>query len=83
MALFTHAQLKELAEVFNLTFVSSKAMLRVRDGFVFRDDRIWWRSNTGPQQVLAKDDWENIQEFPELYSHAEPKVDFMQAVYRD
>ena len=67
---FTESQLRELETVFNLTRVKT---LPVKDGRVSATQQIWWRSAEGPKRDIARVHWENIKEFPELYSLAEPK----------
>lgn len=46
--------------------------LQIRDGFVEPTDKIYWRSEDGPEHVTASVHWANIKEFPELYSFARP-----------
>lgn len=69
MAEFTEAQLKELETVFNLTRVET---LPIADGRTMKNQKVWWKCNTGPQWVTAESHWENIQGYPHLYSFAHP-----------
>ena len=71
MSLFTEEQLKELEIVFNLKRVAS---LPVRDGQVNRTDYVYWRSDEGPEHVLANDHWDNIKGSPQYYSLKEPRT---------
>jgi hypothetical protein len=50
----------------NLTF------LQVSDGLVELSQKVWWKYEYGPMQVLAYNDRHNIRYFPELYSIKKP-----------
>lgn len=75
MELLTQAQLNQIAKVFGLTAV--EATLPVRDGIVFKTDKVWWRGDNGPEHVLAGDSshWQNIRIFPSVYQIARPQTE--------
>lgn len=50
--------------------------LRVLDGRVCKSDKVWWHCQEEPELVLAKEDWDNIMRYPEVYSLAEPIFQF-------
>lgn len=72
---FTEEQLQELETVFGLTRTGET--LPVKDGVVRKDTLVWWRGNDGPDQVVARKDWENIRAYPELYSLKRPKIKYV------
>lgn len=45
----------------------------VSDGAITPDCMVWWKSEDGPVHGLAREHEENIKDFPEFYSIAEPK----------
>ena len=71
MSLLTDEQLDQIAQVFHL---NRHATIKVRDGFVAKDDRVWWWCESGPQQVSVVNHLTNIQEFPNVYSIKEPQI---------
>jgi hypothetical protein len=68
---FTEEQLEELAQAFGLNRVKN---IQVRDGWASKDQLIWWRSVTGPEQCRASDPEhaENIKKFPDAYCVHKP-----------
>ena len=70
--LFTEEQLQELETIFNLK--RNTEVMGVRDGFVTKNRMLWWRYVSGPQYVNSTEHWDNIKEYPKLYSIGEPKT---------
>lgn len=56
------------------SLLANYKILPVRDGYVGHKTKVWWRSDDGPQLVVAEMDWGNIAEFPEAYQLAKPQV---------
>lgn len=73
MAHFNEEQLKELEQVFGLT--RAEETLPIRDGWVKKTDKVWWRCSTGPEMVEASEHWDNIKSYPRLYQFPKPIVD--------
>lgn len=69
---FTEEQLKELETLYGL--VRAPNVLTISDGIVKPENKVWWKCEDGPILVTAKHDWDNIKEYPELYSHAKPAI---------
>jgi hypothetical protein len=73
--MLTNEDLDQIAKVFGLDRLDSPQELPVRDGIVKRGEGIWWRYCTDPEWVIADGaNWDNILEYPQLYSHAKPKT---------
>jgi hypothetical protein len=76
---FTEEQLKELETVFGLT--RTKNLIRVKDGLVTPDQKVWWRGANGPEECTPSDTAhaKNILKFPQLYSIGKPmmKVEYL------
>lgn len=70
--MFTEEQLQELESIFNLKRATD--VLEVRDGFIAKGKMLWWRNALGPEKVASDQHWDNIKEFPEVYSIHEPKT---------
>lgn len=72
---FSAEQLKYLQDNFGMILKGEYCnILPIRDGFVRKEDAVWWHGINGPEQIIwAGDDWENIRRFPEVYSIARPK----------
>lgn len=70
MSEFTESQLQELETIFNLKRVES---LPVKDGRVSAAQYVWWHYKEYPQHILARTHWDNIKEYPGLYSINKPK----------
>lgn len=70
---FTEEQLKELEQVFDLKRINT---LPVRDGRVRPTDQVWWRGAHGPELVSAEVHWTNIEDYPDTYSRARPKITY-------
>jgi hypothetical protein len=66
--IFTLYELEKLREYF-------PDLIPVRDGVVKEHQKVWWRSEEGPQHISVLEGCHrsNIKEFPELYSLQEPK----------
>jgi len=82
MAQFTEAQLLELESIYGL---KRKNILPVKDGVIKKGEMVWWRSEEGPQHVVAEDAegvWDNIKAYPRVYSLAKPIVS-TKVVYAD
>lgn len=73
MPYFNELQLNELETLFDLKRKEIKT-LRVRDGHVTKDSKVWWRALTGPEHVVANesDHWKNIKNYPESYQLTKP-----------
>jgi len=74
---FTAEQLEFLSSHFNINVEDiekeQKKTIRVKDGWVARDDKVWWKYEEGPKQVTLGDaHLHNVEEFPHLYSIKEP-----------
>ena len=72
MPLFTEEHLQELEALF--TIKRNTELLPVRDGYVAKGDRVYWRNFEGPEIVIAKDHWDNIHGYPDGYSIKRPMV---------
>lgn len=72
MSHFTEEQLQELATIFGLERAGD--VLPVRGGVVNRNTKVWWRSENGPELVLAgsASHWTNIKNFPSAYQLTKP-----------
>lgn len=64
--LFTLYELEKLREYF-------PDLMPVLDGVVKAHQNVWWCSEIGPQKVIVQSHKQNIINFPECYSIAEPK----------
>jgi len=83
--MLTDKDLDQIADAFGLNRLDKipveDGSRPIKDGRVRLGDRIWWRGEYGPMQVTAdRVNWDNILDFPELYSHAKPKT---KLVYED
>lgn len=76
MAYFSEQQLAEIGAHFGLK-PDPRQSLPVRDGKVFKGDRVWWRSVDGPELVDATADWANILAHPDLYQLERPKTSYV------
>ena len=77
---FTKEQILELSTVFGiLPIVDLGDTLPVSDGVVTKGDMVWWKSEDGPEHVLASNDWENIRRYPQYYSIEKPsyKIEYL------
>lgn len=73
--LLTLEQLQQIAKEFGLEFVNAPDnTLKISDGICTQSDKVWWKSETGPELVNASDDWDNIQHYPHFYSIEKPFV---------
>lgn len=65
----------------------SKLFLPVRGGAYVRfGDRIWWRTDNGPERIWATHQngaWTNIAKHPELHQHSEPEFNHTTCRYED
>ena len=48
-------------------------VLEVSDGFVSKKSKCWWKSVDGPYVVSCEQDWDNIKQYPHLYSLEKPR----------
>lgn len=69
---FTKEQMEWLNSYFDITVAKISESLPVRDGYVFKDSKVWWHGESGPDRVLAGNEWGNISRYPEIYSIQEP-----------
>jgi hypothetical protein len=72
LSAFYLSQVKKLDSTPTICQYHSVGTFRVRDGYIAPDAKVWWLSDRGPELVIAKNDAENIKEFPELYSVCRP-----------
>lgn len=72
---FTEEQLQELETLYGL---QRKDTLPIKDGYVSKTSKVWWRGANGPEHVKAEEHWDNIQKYPQLYSFIRPKI-----IYQD
>lgn len=70
---FTKEQMEWLSTYFDITSAKISETLPVRDGYVFKDSKLWWHGEFGPKRVTAISEWNNIYTYPEVYSVEEPK----------
>lgn len=78
MSHFTEEQLQELVAIFGLKRQGD--VLPVRDGFVSHNSTVWWRSENGPECLVAILHWENIRQYPKSYQLQRPAT---KTVYKD
>lgn len=72
---FTPEQIKELSTVFGIIPIfEQEESLPVSDGFVFKESKVWWKCQDGPEQCVAEEHWTNIRNYPDVYSIAVPKT---------
>jgi hypothetical protein len=67
---FSSSQVKYLSEVFGID--ATEEVLKVSDGFVKKSSKVWWKYEFGPEHVKALEYWDNIKDYPDLYSVKEP-----------
>ena len=71
MSNFTKEQLQELEVLYGLK--RNDEVVEVRDGFVSKSDKVWWRSEVGPELIqAAATHWSNIVHYPHYYQVKRP-----------
>ena len=53
--------------------VKPQKAIKVRDGFVSTEDKVWWHCADGLELVLVDDHIWNIEDYPRLYSINKPE----------
>lgn len=51
---------------------TSPEKIAVRDGYVSREDCVWWMADHGAEYVTAASHWWNIKEAPSFYQVEDP-----------
>ena len=69
---FTEDELKELEALYGL--VRAIKALPIKDGVAKPGDMLWYHHVDGPLWESAEAHWNNIREYPETYSHAQPRT---------
>jgi len=79
MNLFTPEQIKELSTIFGIEPADPKSIAKVRDGLIRKGEYVWWRGEYGPEFVKSdeKGHWDNVQEYPGMYSLSRPQVRYI------
>lgn len=69
---YTPEQLKEIQ--IEVSRVSGKPVVAISDGWVHPDqeEKVWWKCTDGPELVTVQQHWDNIGQFPHLYSYDKP-----------
>ena len=74
---FSEADLKELEAVFEIKRRNPADVAVIRDATITRGQLVWWRGEYGPEHVLSDQHWDNIKEYPQLYSVTRPRIQYM------
>ena len=71
----TFDSLESLSQAISEGLVSLKQekTIRVKDGWVNLEDKVWWHGEYGPEEVLVDNDMYNIRVYPEIYSIKKPE----------
>ncbi|HET8687115.1 MAG TPA: hypothetical protein VFM18_10705 [Methanosarcina sp.] len=75
-----HFTLEEMIEIAQALKIPHEHLLEqtlpVRDGFVKKGDKVWWRATLGPEHVISDSSthWNNIKNYPDCYQLNKPKT---------
>lgn len=70
---FTPNQLAYLYRKHNINIIDNLAV--IKDGVIKDTELVWWKAADYPEKVHAATHWQNIKEYPHLYSIERPKFE--------
>jgi hypothetical protein len=80
---FTKEQVDFISRYFVPTVLDSVRV--VRDGIVTKSDKVWWRMEDGPMEVVGNlgTHWKNMSNYPNVYQHDKPEGSYVGYQYKD